>query len=1348
MTHATKKNFILLLTLSLVILISACSSAPAQLSIVKSHSTAFTAGINGTYNIAVSNNSRATNGTTTVTDVLPTGMTFVSGTGTGWLCSANGQTVTCANSSSLAPNSSTSIALVVAVASNVTGSVSNTATVTNSGDFITGPSDSSTDTMTVNSSSAPHLSITKSHSGNFTAGTNGVFTVAVSNSGSVATTGAITVTDTLPAGLTFVSGTGTNWTCAAATQVVTCTNPGPIASSASAGNITLTTAVASAAPASISNTATAATTGSASASSTDTVTVTSAAAPDLSIAKSHSGNFTAGTNGVFMIAVSNVGSAPTTGAITVTDTLNASFGFVSASGTNWTCAAVSQLVTCTNPGPIANGASAGNIALTVLVAGSTSAGNLTNTAIVATAGDTNAGNNSSTDTVAVTAAPDLAITDSATSAFTPGANGTFGITVNNASTGPTLGAITVSDTLNSNFTFVSGAGTGWTCSAAAQVVTCTNPGPIAGGAAAGTITLTVGVNAAATGNISNTATVATTDDNNAANNSSTISVPIGVNPPDLSITKTAVGVFSASSSASYTIAVSNVGAGPTTGAITVTDTLNSAFTFISGSGTNWTCANVAQVVTCTNPGPIAASASAGNINLIVAVGNSASGSISNTATVATTGDSNAANNSSTATVTIGGAIGPDLAITKSVTGSIPAGTTGTFAIAVKNNGTGSTTGAITVTDTLNSAFTFVMATGANWTCTPAAQVVTCTNPGPIAASASAGDIILQVAVSATASGSISNTATVSDPGDTTDTADKSSTVSATITGAPPTSTNLVETGTTPISNSTIQLYAVGTSADGSASDPLFTGTVTTNATGNFTLPTFTCPTPGSLVYITATGGNPGLAAGTDNTAITLMSALGACSSVTSATPIVINELTSVASVFALETYMTSPTAIGSSAADAADLANDFASVNELVDVTKGTTPGPALPANESVTVATLNTLADILAACDATVGGVAGDSSPCGNLFTAATPPTAAASASPESNSVTPLTAVPAVGGIRLGSRLIAGRPAPQVTAAVAPTTTASAAQSMAANPQNNVPALSALASTNAPFEPQQSSVPAAWDVIIIPGIGSTTNNFVTSSLPSGVFGAVGTTGSFGTSVINVTAVPQTLTVTPTTLTSLPVTLLACQTGSNTNQCLAPPSASFSVTIPPNGGTASFETFVTFTGAIPYNPVNNFVFLTFSDSHGTVQAVGFANVNSVQNIDSFEVLAATGSGNGVVAVPFSTQGVGAFAVVAANFGAPITGAFLQTTQGALPVDVTVCQTDPASGQCLAPPTQAGVGNAGLPVSLTKGSSATYSIFIVASAAIPSDPINNRIYVQFTDGSGNLLAFTSVAVVTN
>jgi hypothetical protein len=677
----------------------------------------------------------------------------------------------------------------------------------------------------------------------------------------------------------------------------------------------------------------------------------------------------------------------------------------------------------------------------------------------------------------------------------------------------------------------------------------------------------------------------------------------------------------------------------------------------------------------------------------------------------------------------------DLSIALTAQGAFTAGSNGVFQIAVSNMGTASTTGTITVADTLPSGFTFVSAAGANWTCAAVSQVVTCTSAGPIATSAAAANITLTVAVSGTATGTISNTATVSDPDDTTDTTDKSSTASTAI-GATP--SGMVRTGATAIGGATIQLYAVGTAGDGSASTPLLTSSVVTNSSGSFVLTDlFTCPTSETLVYITAAGGNPGLASGTNNTAILLMTALGACSTVTSAKPIVINEITTVASVFALETYMTSPTAIGSSAADAADLANDFASVNELVDTTKGTTPGPALPATENVTVATLNTLADILAACDETAGGVAGDGSACGNLFTAATPPAALAPAAAVVNSRSGL-------AVLTRSRATSYDTQPEgTTGSTAPSNTTSATQNMAANPTSNVTALSAVASPTGPYEPQQSSIPSSWNVIAVPGVGSSSANFVSASLPAGIYDPVDTTAVFFTTVINTSATSQTLTASPITLGTLPVTLSACETNSTTNQCLSATSSSLPVTIAP-GGMATFATFVTASAAIPYNAVNDTVYLTFADSHGTVQAFGYTNINTTLNVESLQMIAATASNNYVLTIPFSTQEAGAFAVATANFGSATIPAFITAAAGTLPVTITLCETN-SVGQCLGPPVQVG-GGGELAVSFPTGTAETFSVFVTATAAIPSEP-NNRIYVQFTDANGNILTFTSVAVIT-
>jgi uncharacterized repeat protein (TIGR01451 family) len=100
------------------------------------------------------------------------------------------------------------------------------------------------------------LSLTKTHTGNFTVGSNASYTLtASSQAGSQQTDFPIVVTDALPAGLTYVSGSGTNWSCGASGQNVTCTHPGPLNAAASLPPITLTVAVGNAAYPSIVNSA-------------------------------------------------------------------------------------------------------------------------------------------------------------------------------------------------------------------------------------------------------------------------------------------------------------------------------------------------------------------------------------------------------------------------------------------------------------------------------------------------------------------------------------------------------------------------------------------------------------------------------------------------------------------------------------------------------------------------------------------------------------------------------------------------------------------------------------------------------------------------------------------------------------------------------------------------------------------------------------------------------------------------------------------------------------------------------------------------------------------------------------
>ena len=113
---------------------------------------------------------------------------------------------------------------------------------------------------------------------------------------------------------------------------------------------------------------------------------------DLTVAKSHTGNFVFGTNGSYSIVVSNDGTGPTVGTVTMTDVLPSLLSYVSAAGTGWTCGHATGTVTCTRTVPIADGADAPTITLTVAPTG---AGTTTNTASVSGGGEIKTDNNES-----------------------------------------------------------------------------------------------------------------------------------------------------------------------------------------------------------------------------------------------------------------------------------------------------------------------------------------------------------------------------------------------------------------------------------------------------------------------------------------------------------------------------------------------------------------------------------------------------------------------------------------------------------------------------------------------------------------------------------------------------------------------------------------------------------------------------------------------------------------------------------------------------------------------------------------------------------------------------------------
>ena len=614
-------------------------------------------------------------------------------------------------------------------------------------------------TKTITVVEPPDLSIDSTHTDPFRVGTPGQYTLAARNNSVGPTTGQVTVTDTLPAGIVPTSASGTGWTCNIVTQVVTCTRSS-IAGNTTAPNITVAADVTAAALPGGSNVATVSTAADSNAANNVDSDPTSVTAIDLSIDKSHGASFRPGTNpaNTWSLEVTNEGTAATVGPITVTDTLPAGFAPVAASGSGWTCNIVTQTVTCTRAASLNSEATAPLIDIDVDVtipSGETSL-SATNTASVSTAGDAFSSNDSDADPTLAIDSPDARIVKSHTGNLTAGTNATYTLAVDNVGPQPTTGTTTVTDTLPTGLTFVSAAGTGWSCGAVGQDVTCDHADPIAADTSADDIELVVSVGLDAIPSVTNTATVATAGDDNPANDSS--SDPAIVRAIDLDIDKTHDEPFRVGREGTYDLDVANIGDSDTVSSATVTDTLPAGLTYVGATGAGWSCNAVGQDVTCTHADPITAGSPAATIELVVDVDASAVPSVDNTATVSTTDDYNPANNSATDETAI---VETDAAVSISRTGSFHSESTGTYLLAVDNDGVAPTVGTTTLTATLPAGLNFVSADGTGWTCNESAGVVTCEYADPIGAEESVPDVQLRVSIDRDAPASVTTTAEVS-----------------------------------------------------------------------------------------------------------------------------------------------------------------------------------------------------------------------------------------------------------------------------------------------------------------------------------------------------------------------------------------------------------------------------------------------------------------------------------------------------------------------------------------------------------------------------------------------------------
>jgi uncharacterized repeat protein (TIGR01451 family) len=357
----------------------------------------------------------------------------------------------------------------------------------------------------------------------------------------------VSLNDPLPGSMTFVSLTSpAGYACVTpavgANGTVTCT----IASltQGNQGTFTLVGKVPPGTPSGtvFENVATVTTTTIDPSSENDVATIdTVVSAADVSITMTGPSSAVAGGNGSYTITVASAGPDA---ALTVGfgDALPAGMTFVSLvqnTGPTFNCSTpppgTNGTVGCTDPVPLASGASA-QFTLVAAYGASLAGTTVSNTATVSTlSADTVPGNNSATASVTLPAASDLSVTVTAGGPGIPGTIITYTITVTN--NGPsTANNVTVTQPVpaGTGFSSLTQSGTpAFTCSSpgvnASGTVTCTAAAMNSGASVTFTMTVVVGLGLAPGSSITNTATVAsTTTDPVPANNTASAQVTVGV----------------------------------------------------------------------------------------------------------------------------------------------------------------------------------------------------------------------------------------------------------------------------------------------------------------------------------------------------------------------------------------------------------------------------------------------------------------------------------------------------------------------------------------------------------------------------------------------------------------------------------------------------------------------------------------------------------------------------------------------------------------------------------------------------------------------------------------------------
>lgn len=251
------------------------------------------------------------------------------------------------------------------------------------------------------------------------------------------------------------------------------------------------------------------------------------------------------------------------------------------------------------------------------------------------------------------------------------------------------------------------------------------------------------------------------------------------------------------------------------------------------------------------------------------------------------------------------------------------------------------------------------------------------------------------------------------------------------------------------------------------------------------------------------------------------------------------------------------------------------------------------------------------------------------------------------------------------------------------------------------------------------------------------TSKLLAATLPASRSVKTTTVASAFATIVNTGPAATNCGITP--ISSVPGPFNFQTTDSATNALTGTPNTRVSI------GAGASQSFVfSYTAGGPLAPVDALFAFGCAGVDAVVPVVGLNSLRLTFDANPVPDMIAVGltPSNDGYAHMTTNGGTGLFVIATANIGAAGTlTARVRLSNSSLPVTALVCETNPQTAVCKAPP------SATVTRSVATNENATWAAFLTATGTVNSDPAKSRAFFEFVDAGGVVRGSTSTAVTT-